>query len=501
MTTIERIGPGAYPPRPATVVTRPNQWDTVISTVGRLKPSPWSKLYNSDGVHWIGETCSGRQIGLLATYYYRRGFTVPSGGIGRATIWITADDTCMVRVINSMGVSSPWLPGPRNYFYELKRIDITDYVTVGRDSIEIKVINRCDSSTGVIYYLSVDYDDELEYSHTYNNGTGWYLVSLPVRPIPTYPNLASIFTRVLHPYIYVWHHVYTRHSIYSPLVGAFADTIRTYSFFILLADSATLHLFGFPIYEQRYLDLRTDFWHDPWLMHGTVMCDVPFNYMIDEPDDEPDEPGVGNGAIAKTYKYNPHYRWDVATILHPFVGYISMIRDIPESTNTHLDIRCFPDTGTFFAIECPWELDSAIHEVPDDGIAEYTITGDTMLPDVPFTPSFSSSSFSSPSSGSPKLSNKRIEIPTPLIAAYPNPFNTATTFYYLGFRRERLKIFIYDINGALIKVLYNGIIEAGNQRIIWDGKDENNNVVPTGVYIYKVDYENGLKIGKLIFVK
>jgi len=167
MTTIERIGPGAYPPRPATVVTRPNQWDTVISTVGRLKPSPWSKLYNSDGVHWIGETCSGRQIGLLATYYYRRGFTVPSGGIGRATIWITADDTCMVRVINSMGVSSPWLPGPRNYFYELKRIDITDYVTVGRDSIEIKVINRCDSSTGVIYYLSVDYDDETEYIHTY----------------------------------------------------------------------------------------------------------------------------------------------------------------------------------------------------------------------------------------------------------------------------------------------------------------------------------------------
>ncbi|MCD6098992.1 MAG: T9SS type A sorting domain-containing protein [Candidatus Marinimicrobia bacterium] len=125
-----------------------------------------------------------------------------------------------------------------------------------------------------------------------------------------------------------------------------------------------------------------------------------------------------------------------------------------------------------------------------------------MVLGVPYDSSSSgSSSFSSPSGGSPKTATKYSKVPTPLVAPYPNPFNTATTFFYFGFKRENVRVLIYDINGQLVKKLYDGVLDAGNHRLIWDGTDERGRAVSSGVYIYRVEYEGRCRSGRLMFVK
>jgi flagellar basal-body rod modification protein FlgD len=44
---------------------------------------------------------------------------------------------------------------------------------------------------------------------------------------------------------------------------------------------------------------------------------------------------------------------------------------------------------------------------------------------------------------------------------------------------------IYDAKGALVKILNKGAQHAGDQQVIWDGKDEQGRAVPDGTYTVK----------------
>ena len=75
---------------------------------------------------------------------------------------------------------------------------------------------------------------------------------------------------------------------------------------------------------------------------------------------------------------------------------------------------------------------------------------------------------------------------------------------YLASYLERAnhKVKIFNINGRLTKVLSqdNGSIQGS--RAFWDGHDSNNNLVPSGIYIYLVFNDEGLTgRGKIAVVK
>ncbi len=70
----------------------------------------------------------------------------------------------------------------------------------------------------------------------------------------------------------------------------------------------------------------------------------------------------------------------------------------------------------------------------------------------------------------------------------PNPFNTITTIgYNLPVTIEGLTLRIYDISGKLIRTLVDELLESGYYSVIWDGKDENNQNVISGLYIYRIE--------------
>jgi photosystem II stability/assembly factor-like uncharacterized protein len=71
--------------------------------------------------------------------------------------------------------------------------------------------------------------------------------------------------------------------------------------------------------------------------------------------------------------------------------------------------------------------------------------------------------------------------------AYPNPFNPSTTIRYSVPRAMPVRLVIYDVTGRLVRRLVDGIQDAGDRRVTWDGRDEHGSTVGSGVYVYRLD--------------
>ncbi len=72
---------------------------------------------------------------------------------------------------------------------------------------------------------------------------------------------------------------------------------------------------------------------------------------------------------------------------------------------------------------------------------------------------------------------------------YPNPFNSSTYFTFnLTQIPEELKIKIYSVAGRLLREINVPVSELRNNfnRIYWDGRDEDGDLLANGVYLYKI---------------
>lgn len=81
--------------------------------------------------------------------------------------------------------------------------------------------------------------------------------------------------------------------------------------------------------------------------------------------------------------------------------------------------------------------------------------------------------------------------PVPLICYnYPNPFNPSTTIYFTAENAEDAELIIYNLKGQKIRQysIFNpsGTGQVFQSSIVWDGTDENNQPVTSGIYLYKL---------------
>ena len=70
-----------------------------------------------------------------------------------------------------------------------------------------------------------------------------------------------------------------------------------------------------------------------------------------------------------------------------------------------------------------------------------------------------------------------------LFQNYPNPFNPSTTIEYRVMRQQHVNLSIYNMRGQKIKTLVDDIRAAGTHTIRWNGRDEIDIPVPSGVYL------------------
>ena len=96
-----------------------------------------------------------------------------------------------------------------------------------------------------------------------------------------------------------------------------------------------------------------------------------------------------------------------------------------------------------------------------------------------------------------KMGPKTLVVPgqTSLHQNYPNPFNPSTTIEYdLGFidgPNQRVNITVYDILGRNIKTLINEQQSIGRYRVKWNGKDQNDVPVSSGIYFVNLMTDSG----------
>ncbi len=84
---------------------------------------------------------------------------------------------------------------------------------------------------------------------------------------------------------------------------------------------------------------------------------------------------------------------------------------------------------------------------------------------------------------------------------YPNPFNPSTTIRFETNFPSEVRLKIYNSGGKLVRTLINGTIRRGEHNIVWDGRNDRNSPVNSGVYFYRIQTGRHSDTKKMVFIK
>ncbi len=130
--------------------------------------------------------------------------------------------------------------------------------------------------------------------------------------------------------------------------------------------------------------------------------------------------------------------------------------------------------------------------------------------EVESIPSFSSAVIKTTEAGA---ENNLIPETTILLQNYPNPFNPSTTISFnltaedVGLRSTppgQAKVEIYNIKGQKVKtfICHPELVEGCQGIVVWDGTDENNQPVSSGIYFCKLNVNGDTKaVRKMLLFK
>ena len=94
-----------------------------------------------------------------------------------------------------------------------------------------------------------------------------------------------------------------------------------------------------------------------------------------------------------------------------------------------------------------------------------------------------------------------IPLITKLTGNYPNPFNPSTNIAYSVKYAGYVILEVYNLKGQVVKILVNETKETGNYTVNWNGTDNTNRAVSSGVYFYKMKTNKFVSTKKMILLK
>ena len=85
--------------------------------------------------------------------------------------------------------------------------------------------------------------------------------------------------------------------------------------------------------------------------------------------------------------------------------------------------------------------------------------------------------------------------------SYPNPFNPSTKIGYGLPRDGQVEIAVYNLLGQKIRTLVSGFETAGYRHVTWDGRTDESQLVPSGMYFYVMESGNFRDVKKVMLLK
>ena len=73
----------------------------------------------------------------------------------------------------------------------------------------------------------------------------------------------------------------------------------------------------------------------------------------------------------------------------------------------------------------------------------------------------------------------------------PNPVREHTDFRFTTSRKQRVLVGVFAVDGRRVRTLRKGMMEAGEHRLTWDGRDDAGRQVASGLYFAGVETERG----------
>ncbi len=84
---------------------------------------------------------------------------------------------------------------------------------------------------------------------------------------------------------------------------------------------------------------------------------------------------------------------------------------------------------------------------------------------------------------------------------YPNPFNPMTTIEYDLPSAQRVRLLVYTVDGRLVRSLVNATVPGGHHQAVWQGRDEQGRIVPSGVYFYRLEAGSFSQTQRMLLLK
>jgi hypothetical protein len=98
------------------------------------------------------------------------------------------------------------------------------------------------------------------------------------------------------------------------------------------------------------------------------------------------------------------------------------------------------------------------------------------------------------------LDNEYIEIIS-VVKTFPNPFYESALLSFSLSQASSVSLSIYNIRGQKIKSLVEETRSRGTYTVLWDGHDQSDQPLPSGIYFYKFETDYMNETGRLVLVK
>jgi len=97
--------------------------------------------------------------------------------------------------------------------------------------------------------------------------------------------------------------------------------------------------------------------------------------------------------------------------------------------------------------------------------------------------------------------NNQVPASDIVLSNYPNPFNPETTIKFQLPQGGNTELSVFNTKGQLVKKLQSGHLDKGTHTVLWNGKDEQDRPVGSGIYFYKLKSASRIRSKKMLLLK